>query len=302
MRPFSLAGQAWVLAMRLLSASLFSLCLVGCAASINAQGDGGPIGADSATGDGAAPSDGAAAVSDLPCAVRDFLENNCSTCHGAARRGGVPAMMTRADLLAPSSVMAGQNIAQRAVVRLMDSMAPMPPGGVLPAATQQPFVAWVQAGAPAETCGAGPATGPFAVPPQCSTGTMWTRGNRGSDNMNPGQACISCHTPDPEAPGFSIAGTVYQTGHEPNNCNGGGPANSDPITVEITDANGRVINLTPFVSGNFYLEAPVALPYRARVLYQGRARAMVAPQTSGDCNACHTQAGTMGAPGRVVLP
>ena len=31
-------------------------------------------------------------------------------------------------------------------------------------------------------------------------------------------------------------------------------------------------------------------------------RAMVAAQTSGDCNSCHTLAGTNGAPGRIMLP
>jgi mono/diheme cytochrome c family protein len=55
-------------------------------------------------------------------------------------------------------------------------------------------------------------------------------------------------------------------------------------------------------SGNFYLEAPIATPYRARVLYNGNARAMATPQTNGDCNSCHGATGSMGAPGRIVLP
>jgi len=29
---------------------------------------------------------------------------------------------------------------------------------------------------------------------------------------------------------------------------------------------------------------------------------MTAPQTSGDCNGCHTQTGANGAPGRITLP
>ncbi|MEI8259338.1 MAG: hypothetical protein WCJ30_27035, partial [Deltaproteobacteria bacterium] len=59
-------------------------------------------------------------------------------------------------------------------------------------------------------------------------------------------------------------------------------------------------------AGNFWLEdraAPrFAAPYTARVLYQGRERRMIAPQTDGDCNTCHTDTGTMGAPGRVTVP
>jgi hypothetical protein len=34
----------------------------------------------------------------------------------------------------------------------------------------------------------------------------------------------------------------------------------------------------------------------------GRERDMAATQTSGDCNVCHTQSGTMSAPGRIILP
>ena len=44
------------------------------------------------------------------------------------------------------------------------------------------------------------------------------------------------------------------------------------------------------------------MPFTAKVTYQGRERAMTAPQTSGDCNGCHTQAGANGAPGRITLP
>jgi hypothetical protein len=43
-------------------------------------------------------------------------------------------------------------------------------------------------------------------------------------------------------------------------------------------------------------------PYKAKVTYMGRERAMVAAQTSGDCNSCHTQNGANSAPGRILLP
>ena len=123
--------------------------------------------------------------------------------------------------------------------------------------------------------------------------------------MSPGVACIACHQQQGgEAPSFSIAGTVYPTAHEPDNCNAtvkSGPLLTTAI-VEITDKNGGVHTLTVNSVGNFMLESAIAKPYTAKVVYDGRERVMVAAQTSGDCNACHTQDGTKDAPGRVLLP
>jgi hypothetical protein len=194
----------------------------------------------------------------------------------------------------------------------MDATSPMPPTGALSPSAFAAFAAWVGAGAPRGACGvrgdagASPRDGgsdPFATPPRCSSGMTWTRGNFRSENMNPGQACVACHQRMPRAPRFSVAGTVFRTAHEPDDCVGGAGAETEQVTVELTDAMGRVFRLVPKVgSGNFFLEAAVATPYRARVLFQGRSIAMSAPQTSGDCNSCHTQSGAMGAPGRIILP
>jgi hypothetical protein len=138
---------------------------------------------------------------------------------------------------------------------------------------------------------------PFSVPPTCTSGTTW-RGDKGP-MMNPGRACIDCHSQD-EGPDFTIAGTIYPTAHEPDLCYGADGA--DGSQVVITGADGRVITLTPNGSGNFSYEGAVTLPFRAKVVYMGRERVMAAPQTSGDCNSCHTQTGAMNAPGRVLLP
>jgi hypothetical protein len=70
----------------------------------------------------------------------------------------------------------------------------------------------------------------------------------------------------------------------------------------ITDANQKVITLTPDSVGNFSYRGAVATPFHAKVTYLNRERDMLAGQTSGDCNACHTQTGTMSAPGRIILP
>ena len=119
--------------------------------------------------------------------------------------------------------------------------------------------------------------------------------------MNPGTACISCHkTTGGEGPVFSIAGTVYPTGHEPDLCNS--KVGTDGARIVITDADGKTLTLTPNGAGNFSSEAQVKLPFQAKVTYQGRERLMLTAQTSGDCNSCHTQTGTNMAPGRITVP
>ncbi len=123
--------------------------------------------------------------------------------------------------------------------------------------------------------------------------------------MNPGMACLTCHRPKnldegrEDAP-EGIAGTVFPTAHEPDLCNGL-PAGA---TVVITGRDGAQFRLPVNASGNFFMySSPLLLkPYRARVEHQGRVRHMGAAQTSGDCNSCHTQAGSNGAPGRILAP
>ena len=85
--------------------------------------------------------------------------------------------------------------------------------------------------------GAGGGTGgdPFSVAPKCTSGTMWTGANRGSADMNPGRACITCHS-TMNGPSLTIAGTVYPTAHEPDLCNGANGSNG--ARVVITGADG----------------------------------------------------------------
>lgn len=136
-------------------------------------------------------------------------------------------------------------------------------------------------------------TDPFAVASVCTSNTRWTGGN--NFNMRPGEPCLNCHG------NYSVIGTVYPTGHEPNDCNGVNGSTTGAQVV-ITDANGtsRTLNVNPV--GNFELAGSIATPFRAKVVYQGRERAMSASQTNGNCNSCHTQNGNGGAPGRIVLP
>jgi hypothetical protein len=106
-----------------------------------------------------------------------------------------------------------------------------------------------------------------------------------------------------------VGGTVYPTGHEPDDCNGV-DTGDDTVraTVVITDAEGTTwppIEVNGV--GNFYRKgdpASVAWPIRAKVVYgPSNERVMGTPQASGDCNSCHTATGAVGdAPGRIALP
>ena len=152
-------------------------------------------------------------------------------------------------------------------------------------------------GGPGGTGGGAP--DPFQAAAACTSGTTWTRGDAGSSHMNPGRVCIACHSTN-DGPTLAIAGTVYPTAHEPDLCYGEDGANG--VAVVITGADGQTLTLTPGSSGNFDWGGSVAFPYRAKVTYMGRERAMSGMQTTGDCNGCHTQTGANGAPGRILLP
>ena len=133
----------------------------------------------------------------------------------------------------------------------------------------------------------------------CLTGMKWTDGDEGSPDMHPGRSCIDCHALG-EGPRFIIAGTVFRQLNEPNDTYG-----VKGVVVQLTDAKGKVIRLTTNTSGNFMLRArgnPIAFPFTAKVLFQGREAEMATPQSTGNCAACHTAKGEHGAPGRIVAP
>lgn len=133
---------------------------------------------------------------------------------------------------------------------------------------------------------------PFAAPAQCTNGKS-TAGN--GSRMRPGSACNDCH-------GFALAGTVYPTAHEPDNCKGA-PGGA---TVLVTDANGKTYSIPVNSSGNFYAGGAPAFPLHVKVSANGALREMTTAltRTMGDCNGCHTQAGdgSPKAPGRILLP
>jgi hypothetical protein len=181
---------------------------------------------------------------------------------------------------------------------MKDTAKPMPPSGALAADRIAVLESWISAGMPKGTC----AVAVASTETVCTSNTQWTRGNHDSPNMRPGGTCISCHNQG-EGPSFDVAGTVYATLHEPNDCNGG-VSGSGPITVEITDANGKTYSLAVNAVGNFSMSSRTGLatPYTAKVTANGKTRAMNAAQTDGDCNGCHTERGTQSAPGRIMAP
>jgi hypothetical protein len=153
---------------------------------------------------------------------------------------------------------------------------------------------------------------PFTVEPRCTSEIWWGDEDEGDPLMHPGRDCLSCHDDerledpdDDDIPDLVIAGTVYPTGHEPSDCYGESSASLRVVVQSMAD--GAEVELTPNASGNFMLhrtQAPAgfAPPFAVRLVDGERERMMVTPAPAGSCNACHTQDGTMNAPGRVVAP
>ena len=260
------------------------------------SGSGGTAG--SATGGGVQEP----TPTNLPCEVASLLSDHCLACHREEPPG---RLLTRADLVATSHTDGSRSVAEEALARMQSTGRDhMPPPSFSPTTEADivVFQAWVSQGSPSGGCNdPGPVPDPYDTPVVCTSLAYWTGGDRESPSMHPGRACIACHEDEGEGPTLAIAGTLYPTPHEPSECNG--VAASSGAMIIIADANGTEHRLTPNSAGNFALEAErFALPYTARVAYQGRERIMVEPQTDGDCNGCHTEAGTSFAPGRIFLP
>jgi hypothetical protein len=217
------------------------------------------------------------------------------------------SLLTAADFGKPSKADPSRTVGQLTLERAQATNAmrmPPPPLEALTGGELAALKTWVDAGSPATTCSSDPiptAPDPYDTPVVCSSMQQWTGGNRESPQMRPGGACISCHREEGEGPLFAIAGTLYPTAHEPSDCNGvNGSAGAQ---VVVTDANGKEHTLKVNSAGNFLLESSsFALPYQAKVVYQGKERVMVEEQKNGDCNECHTEAGRENAPGRIFLP
>lgn len=150
-------------------------------------------------------------------------------------------------------------------------------------------------------------------PPPCVTGTRWTLGNEGDPMMNPGQACVACHLREREGPTL-IGGTVYAQPLQEDNCfgvRGTASTATGSAYVEATDAAGLTFRMAINQAGNFYYNSRTRVTFPLRhvtvVAPSGQRNAMDGDAPHGDCNACHTRAGTTTvaggdpAPGRILL-
>lgn len=242
----------------------------------------------------------------LPCDVDSVLATRCRACHSSPPIGGATVpLITHANLSAPSRTDPSLTEAQLAVARMKSTTLPMPPAPASPVPAPEIAIieGWIAAGQPTGTCMADAASAdgagnPYDTPIVCTSGLRWT--GRASRSMAPGDACISCHQRSPEAPQFALSGTVYPTAHEPIDCNG--ITGSTAVTVVVVDATGATVMMQANSVGNFYASAALTPPYRAKVMSAVGERVMTTPQTSGDCNSCHTQDGANGAPGRIMAP
>ena len=273
----------------------------------SSSGSGNPAASTpSATVDAGVPAGG-----DLPCDVQQVLATRCQACHSSPPVGAPMALVTYADLMAPSLMDPTKNCAQISVSRMKATTLPMPPLPAMPATSAEiaTLQNWIAAGYPMGSCSAtnGVASdggsadanaNPYGTPLMCTSMTNWNGAS--GQNMRPGEACIACHSLG-RGPRFAIAGTLYPSAHEPDDCNGANTS-TNAATVVITDKNGTVTTLRPNSVGNFSYQGTLATPFQAKVVQGGKERVMATPQTSGDCNSCHTAAGANSAPGRIILP
>lgn len=248
---------------------------------------------------------GTGGATGLPCDVQQVLENYCIGCHLATTKF---PLLSYDDLQKPAPSDPTKTMALRSLERM--SAGEMPPKPAIPLDPDEfaAFKTWIDANMPKnnEACtttppagdaGAGADSGLPSGPTVCTSNTTWKGGDEGDENMHPGGVCITCHT-QRGGPNYKVAGTVYPTAHEPNDCNGVKP----PVQVIITDSHGKDVPLDVNGVGNFFLRGKVSAPFKARVVSAGKIRAMKGTVTAGDCNSCHTEKGANGAPGRIVAP
>lgn len=315
--------------LRLFFASSVFAAVVGCYTGSAVDTNRSPNGSPSVSTDGTDPSNeeggddktgegkGAPSVpTGLPCDVASLLTTSCAECHGAHLENGAPnRLLSYEDLTAPSEGDPSQTVAEVSLARMKSTKRPMPPDAKLGADRIAVLETWIKSGMPRGTCNeddastgtpkkdaSAPATdgGVDAAPPQtsvCTSGSFYSSDAGVGPLMAPGKTCLACHAAT-GAKTFFVAGTVYPTLHEPNNCNGSSAAN---LNVVLIDANGVSHTVPVNAAGNFVRVTSFPLPYRALVVRGTSVREMKTPQTDGDCNGCHSEWGNK-SPGRVMAP
>jgi hypothetical protein len=141
----------------------------------------------------------------------------------------------------------------------------------------------------------------------CASGKRWVGEFTPSEEMYPGQDCVSCHL-SLDGPPLMAAGTVYGLPDRD------GTRTSVPycfgvegVLVTITGAEGTVLQTRTNRAGNFYFEGPpdaLPVPFSVQLDYtlpNGRAttQTMTTQPSYGGCGRCHdpAAAGTRATPG-----
>lgn len=243
------------------------------------------------------------ATLDCKSGVADALLS-CQACHSDPPRGAPNALMTRTQLMARSSSDPSKTMAEISVLRMRDAKNPMPPSGTASPSDVEKVAAWITAGYPEGECGGG--TNIFAAEPTCTSGIANVQVKEDT-SMEPGGACQTCHQREEGKPIVSIGGTIYPSAHEPDRCAGAADAALSVVLVEDKTGTETRMAVNAGDNGNFASAKPFAAGrYHVHIEATGGARrsmstALTLP-ADGDCNRCHTQEGTGGAPGRIVDP
>lgn len=280
---------------------------------------------------------GTGADTGLPCDVQQLLENRCIGCHLGTSQIPLLAYddLVEPSKSDPTKNMAAMALAR---MQNTTSPMPPPPAVAPNADEVAVFADWVGKNEPRATAGCTPPTvadagvdaAIYNTPLKCTSNKYWVaeiknddkKGGIGprfggggfgggggfptgggaelsnaSSTMEPGKACITCHS-ILGGPSYALAGTVYPTAHEPDDCNGvnGG------VDIVITDVNGKESKITANAVGNFFQSGKIAAPFHVKIRQGEKERAMATALTAGDCNTCHTANGANGAPGRIMAP
>lgn len=249
-------------------------------------------------------------AADLPCDVAAIIRGTCASCHGPVLAHDAKIHLTsRADLTRTSASDPSKTVAALCVARMQQADKPMPPNASALDSAVQVFSDWIAAGMPEGTCS--PAGVDYDTDTVCTSNQKWTLRDRGSKEMRPGVACISCHEQSGgrDAEIYSVAGTLYPSAHEPDDCYGadGTSTTAAKPQVIITDAAGKSFTLAVNAAGNFYTAAAMTFPVHAKVKKGDVVYEMGGAIKDGDCNACHTQDGRANEGndyprGRIVVP
>lgn len=242
----------------------------------------------------------------IPCDVADVMAVYCDSCHlpGPAIP---PILYYRSDFLAPAASDPSKNNAQVSLERMKNAGNPMPPGSLPSADAVATFEAWVQGGCQPGSCGAAsnnPGYGggsPYDADPICTSNQTWTDGSGGGSSMYPGRACNDCHADQKPDEIFTFAGTVYPTGHEPDDCYGV----PSGVVVALEGADNTIVAVDVGPTGNFSSKTAITYPATARIVGNGNLLEMpghILGPEDGDCNYCHTQFGNEDVRGRLVVP